>query len=88
MAAVHILIFGEIAGFKIVPYIATHVKKAVFLRVLTDDKYSAIPRRPLSLSFKNTVGKRESVGILSLSSDSDNILLTIKVIRPPLNHFL
>ena len=29
MAAVHILIFGEIAGCKIVPYIATHVKKAL-----------------------------------------------------------
>ena len=29
MAVVHILIFGEIAGCKIVPYIATHVKKAL-----------------------------------------------------------
>ena len=29
MAAVHILIFGEMAGFEIVPYIATHVKKAL-----------------------------------------------------------
>ena len=27
--AVHILIFGEMAGFKIVPHIATHVKKAL-----------------------------------------------------------
>ena len=27
MAAVHILIFGEMEGFKIVPFIATHVKK-------------------------------------------------------------
>ena len=26
MAAVHILIFSEIAGFKIVPFRATHVK--------------------------------------------------------------
>ena len=26
MAAVHILVFGEIAGFEIVPFIATHVK--------------------------------------------------------------
>ena len=26
MAAVHILSFGEMAGFKIVPFIATHVK--------------------------------------------------------------
>ena len=26
MAAVHILIFGEMAGFKIVPFIAAHVK--------------------------------------------------------------
>ena len=29
MGAVHILIFGEMAGFKIVPYVATHVKKAL-----------------------------------------------------------
>ena len=29
MAAVHILIFGEIAGFKIVSYIATQVEKAL-----------------------------------------------------------
>ena len=29
MAAIHILFFGEIAGCKIVPYIATHVKKAL-----------------------------------------------------------
>ena len=26
MAAVHILIFGEMTGFKIVPFIAKHVK--------------------------------------------------------------
>ena len=31
MAAVHIFIFGEIAGCKIVPYIATHVKKTLTL---------------------------------------------------------
>ena len=30
MAAVHILIFGEMAGFKIVPFIATHVKMKKF----------------------------------------------------------
>ena len=29
MASVHMLIFGEMAGFKIVPYIATHVEKAL-----------------------------------------------------------
>ena len=31
MAAVHILMFGEMEGFKIVPYIhvATHMKKAL-----------------------------------------------------------
>ena len=29
MAAVHILIFGEMAGCKIVSYTATHVKKAL-----------------------------------------------------------
>ena len=30
MAAVHILISGEMAGFKIVPFIATHVKMNFF----------------------------------------------------------
>ena len=30
MAAVHILIFGEMAGFKIVLFIATHVKMKNF----------------------------------------------------------
>ena len=30
MAAVHILIFGEMAGFKIVPFIATRVKMIFF----------------------------------------------------------
>ena len=29
MAAVHILIFGEMAEYKIAPYIATHVKKGL-----------------------------------------------------------
>ena len=29
MAALHILIIGEMAGFEIVPYIAMHVKKAL-----------------------------------------------------------
>ena len=35
MAAVHILIFGEMAGFKIVPFITTHVKKALKYVILT-----------------------------------------------------
>ena len=30
MAAVHILIFGEMAGIKIVPFIATHVNMIFF----------------------------------------------------------
>ena len=30
MAAVQILIFGEVAGFKIVPFIVTHVKMIFF----------------------------------------------------------
>ena len=29
MTAVHILIFGEMAGCKIVPYLTAHVKKAL-----------------------------------------------------------
>ena len=29
MAAVHILIFGEMAGFKMVQYLAMHMKKAL-----------------------------------------------------------
>ena len=38
MAAVHILIFCEMAGFKIVPFIATHVKMI----------FSSTGRRPAS----------------------------------------
>ena len=34
MAAVHILIFGEVDGFKIVPFIATHVKMNFFFMEL------------------------------------------------------
>ena len=30
MTAVHILIFVEMAGFKIVPFIAMHVKKKIY----------------------------------------------------------
>ena len=30
MEAIHILIFGEMAGFKIVPFIATHMKIKFF----------------------------------------------------------
>ena len=30
MVAVHTLIFGEMAGFKIVPFIATHMKMNFF----------------------------------------------------------
>ena len=34
MAAVQILIFGEMAGFKIVPFIATHMKmKKIFMEL-------------------------------------------------------
>ena len=35
MAAVHILIFGEMAGFKIVPFIAMHVKMKIFFHGAT-----------------------------------------------------
>ena len=38
MAAVHILIFGEMAGFKIVPFIATHVKMIFFFMELRKKK--------------------------------------------------
>ena len=30
MVAIHILIFGEMAGFKIVPLIETHMKMKIF----------------------------------------------------------
>ena len=33
MAAVHILTFGEMAGFIIVPYMARHVKKVCNIKV-------------------------------------------------------
>ena len=41
MVAVHILIFGEMAGFKIVPFIATHVKMKTFSHGAMKKKNSA-----------------------------------------------
>ena len=40
MAAVHILIFGGMAGFKIVPFIATHVKMKFFFMELCKTFFS------------------------------------------------
>ena len=42
MAAVHILILGEIAGFKIVPFIATHVKMIFFFHGAMKKKFQPI----------------------------------------------
>ena len=53
MAAVYVLICGEIAGFKIFPYLATHmidflIDCIVFNAV--SNSISVISRRPLHLS--------------------------------------
>ena len=45
MAAVHILIFGEVAGFKIVPFIATHVKMKDFFHGAMKKKFQPIRTR-------------------------------------------
>ena len=42
MAALHILILGEMAGFKIVPLIATHVKINFFFHGAMKKKFQPI----------------------------------------------
>ena len=49
MAAVHILIFGEMAGFKIVPFIATHVKMIFFFSWNYEKKNSANQNSPICM---------------------------------------
>ena len=45
MVAVHILIFGQVAGFKIVPFIATHVKMKNFFHGAKKKKKKIQPIR-------------------------------------------
>ena len=47
MAAVYILIFGEMAGFKIVPFIATHVKMKIFFHGAMKKFFSANQNSPI-----------------------------------------
>ena len=49
MAAVHILIFSEMEGLKIVSYIATHVKKALKVHVIS--KYAILKVIPLAWEY-------------------------------------
>ena len=49
MAAIHILIFGEVAGFKIVPFIATHVKMKSFFHGAMKKKNSANQNSPICM---------------------------------------
>ena len=42
MAAVHILIFGEMAGFTIAPFTATHVKMKNFFHGAMKKKFQPI----------------------------------------------
>ena len=50
MAAIHILIFGEMAGFKIVSFIATHVKlKHFFHGAIKKKKESANQNSPICM---------------------------------------
>ena len=44
MVAVHLLIFGEVAGLKIVPSIATHVKIKNFFHGAMKKKFQPIGR--------------------------------------------
>ena len=46
MAAVHILIFVEMAGLKIVPFIATHVKRKKFFHGAMKKRISANQNSP------------------------------------------
>ena len=45
MVAVHILIFGEMAGFKIVPLVATHVKMKKFFHGAMKKNFQPIRTR-------------------------------------------
>ena len=49
MEAVHILIFDEMAGFKIVPFIATHVKMKTFFHGAMKKKISANQNSPICM---------------------------------------
>ena len=50
MAAVHILIFGEMAGFKIVPFIAAHMKMIFFFfHGAMKKKFSANQNSPICM---------------------------------------
>ena len=50
MAAVHIMIFGEMAGFRIVPFMATHVKmKSSFHGATKKKKNSANQNSPICM---------------------------------------
>ena len=45
MAAVHILIFGEMAGFKIVLFLATHMKMKIFFHGAMKKNFQPIRTR-------------------------------------------
>ena len=49
MAAIHIMIFGEVAGFKIVPFIATHVKMKKLFSLSYEKNFSAIQNSPICM---------------------------------------
>ena len=48
MVAVHILIFGEVAGFKIVPFIATHIKMKNFFHGAMKNFFQPIRTRQIA----------------------------------------
>ena len=50
MAAVHILIFGEMAGFRIVPFIAAHVKMDFFFFFFLSWNYEKKKKKKFSQS--------------------------------------
>ena len=64
MAAVHILIFGEMAGFKIVSFIATHVKMKKKIHGAMKKIFSANQNLPIGM--KTTDIKLLTNGHISL----------------------
>ena len=72
MAAAHILIFGAVAVFKIVPFIATHVKMKNFFHGAMKNFFQPIRTRQfackqliLNYNFMSMI-KRDSDGIPAL----------------------
>ena len=78
MAAVYILIFGEMAGFKIVLFIATHLKIEFYFSCSYEKFFSANQNSPICM--KTTDGKLYSFVaiVLKLYRYIDHVLKLYK----------